>query len=175
MTNEAQNTTTWPSTVGGICIIVGGLSLFGGCIALTGMSEIEQLHTAIPFGKGELDEQLIADLAASASPQWVGTLISIANIVLSIVLAGTGMALLQRAPRSRRILLVWAGVYIVIMIAGTVATWMPRGDLIAVSSDVKGMFLAHLVISLPLYLALPTFLLWWLNRSHVRNEISLWR
>ncbi len=139
------------------------------------MSEIEQLHTAIPFGKGELDEQLIGDLAASAPSQWVGTLISIANIVLSIVLAGTGMALLQRAPKSRGVLLVWAVVYIVITIVGTVATWLPRGDLIATSSDVKGMFLAHLVISLPLYLALPIFLLWWLNRSHVRNEISLWR
>jgi hypothetical protein len=165
----------WPTTFGALCIVVGGLSLFGGCLALSGMSEIEQLHTAIPFGRGELDEQLIADLAASAPPQWVGTFISIANIVLSIVLAGTGMALLQRAPRSRGILLAWASVYIVITIAGTVATWMPRGDLIAASSDVKGMFLAHLVLSLPLYLALPTFLLWWLNRSHVRNEISLWR
>ena len=165
----------WPTTFGALCIVVGGLSLFGGCLALSGMSEIEQLHTAIPFGRGELDEQLIADLAASAPPQWVGTFISIANIVLSIVLAGTGMALLQRAPRSRGILLAWASVYFVITIAGTVATWMPRGDLIAASSDVKGMFLAHLVLSLPLYLALPTFLLWWLNRSHVRNEILLWR
>ena len=165
----------WPTTFGALCIVVGGLSLFGGCLALSGMSEIEQLHTAIPFGRGELDEQLIADLAASAPPQWVGTFISIANIVLSIVLAGTGMALLQRAPRSRGILLAWASVYIVITIAGTVVTWMPRGDLIAASSDVKGMFLAHLVLSLPLYLALPTFLLWWLNRSHVRNEILLWR
>jgi hypothetical protein len=165
----------WPTTFGALCIVVGGLSLFGGCLALSGMSEMEQLHTAIPFGRGELDEQLIADLAASAPPQWVGTFISIANIVLSIVLAGTGMALLQRAPRSRGILLAWASVYIVITIAGTVVTWMPRGDLIAASSDVKGMFLAHLVLSLPLYLALPTFLLWWLNRSHVRNEILLWR
>jgi len=164
----------WPTTFGALCIVVGGLSLFGGCLALSGMSEMEQLHTAIPFGRGELDEQLIADLAASAPPQWVGTFISIANIVLSIVLAGTGMALLQRAPRSRGILLAWASVYIVITIAGTVVTWMPRGDLIAASSDVKGMFLAHLVLSLPLYLALPTFLLWWLNRSHVRNETSLW-
>ena len=59
MTNDQQNTTMWPTTFGALCIVVGGLSLFGGCLALSGMSEIEQLHTAIPFGRGELDEQLI--------------------------------------------------------------------------------------------------------------------
>ncbi len=165
----------WPTTLGALCIVVGGLSLFGGCLALSGMSEIEQLHTAIPFGQGELNEQLLKDLAASALPQWIGTVVSIVNIVLSIVLAGTGMALLQRAPRSRRILLVWAVMYIVITISSTVATWMPRRELVTESSDVKGMFLADLVISMPLYLALPVFLLWWLNRSHVRNEIAHWR
>ena len=40
-------------------VFLGGLSLFGSCLSLLGMSEIEQLHTAIPFGKGELDESLL--------------------------------------------------------------------------------------------------------------------
>ena len=175
MTPETQNTTTWPTTLGAACIVVGGLSLFGGCLALTGMSEIEQLHTAIPFGKGELDEQLVAALASSAPSQWIGTLMTVVNILLSIVLAGTGMAMLQRAPTSRVILLSWAVVFIAISIATTAVTWMPRWELVASSSDVKGMFIAHLVISLPLYLALPVFSLWWLNRSQVRNEIAHWR
>jgi hypothetical protein len=175
LTNEGQNTTTWPTTFGAVCIVVGGLSFFGGCLALTSMSEIEQLHTAIPFGKGELDEQLLVELASSAPPQWVETFMSIMNIVLSVVLVGSGMAILQRAPKARTILLLWAVIHIVITITNTIVTWQPRWELVSSYPDVKGMFAAHLVIYLPMYLVLPVFLLWWLNRNHVRNEISHWR
>jgi hypothetical protein len=85
------------------------------------------------------------------------------------------MALLQRAPSARKTLLVWSVFYLLFSIASTVANWAPRMELVQQNNDVKGMFLAQLVISTPLYLALPVFLLIFLNRKRIRNEIAFWR
>jgi len=43
------------------------------------------------------------------------------------------------------------------------------------SSEVQAMFLAQIVISMPLYLILPIFLLIYLNKNQARNEVALWR
>jgi hypothetical protein len=169
-----QYSATWPTTVGACCIIVGGLSLFGGCLALTGMAEIEQLHTAIPFGDGELSEGLKIQLKATKPPEWITTTVTLSNIVFSIVLAGSGMALLQRAPKARMILFVWSVLYILFTIAAAIANWAPRMDLVKQNTEVQGMFLAQIVISTPLYLVLPVFLLIYLNRKQTRNEVASW-
>ena len=56
MTESPQTTETWPTTFGAVCTVVGGLMLFGGCLSYGGMSDLAQLHTAIPFGEGELSD-----------------------------------------------------------------------------------------------------------------------
>ena len=172
---DLQYSATWPTTVGACCIIVGGLSLFGGCLALTGMAEIEQLHTAIPFGDGELNEEIVAQLRATGPVKWLANIASLLNIILSIVLAGAGMALLQRAPKARLILLNWSSFYVVFTLVSAWVNWAPRMNLVEENAEVKGMFLAQLVISMPLYLVLPVFLLIYLNRKQTRNEVALWR
>ncbi len=175
MTESVQHTATWPTTFGAVCIVVGGLSLFGGCLALTGMAEIEQLHTAIPFGDGELGEELLAKLDASAPPKWITSVAELLNIVFSVILIAAGMALLQRSPKAKKILLFWSALYIVFTIGVAVVNWIPRMDLVKQNTEVKGMFLAQIVISMPLYLVLPVFLLIYLNRKQTQNEVSLWR
>jgi hypothetical protein len=175
LNEDVQHSETWPTTIGAVSIIVGGLSLFGGCLALTGMAEMEQLHTAIPFGDGELSDELVAQLKATAPAKWILNITTIANIVFSVILTWAGMALLQRAPSARKTLLVWSVFYLLFSIASAVANWAPRMELVQQNNDVKGMFLAQLVISTPLYLALPVFLLIFLNRKRIRNEIAFWR
>ena len=172
---DLQYSATWPTTIGAVCIVVGGLSLFGGCLALTGMAEIEQLHTAIPFGDGELNEELVKQLKATEPTAWIANIASIVNIVFSIVLGGAGMALLQRAPKARVTLLGWSILYGLFTIGAAILNWAPRMELVSQNKEVEGMFLAQLVISMPLYLALPVFLLIFLNRKQTRNEVALWR
>lgn len=158
-----------------MCIIVGGLSLFGGCLALTGMAEIEQLHTAIPFGDGELSEELVEQLNITALPNWFASVAATLNIVFSIVLAGAGMALIQRSTNARGTLLVWSMLYILFTVSAAAANWAPRMELVGQNSEVLGMFLAQITISMPLYLVLPIFLLIYLNRKQARNEVASWR
>ncbi len=139
------------------------------------MAEIEQLHTAIPFGEGELSEELMKHLKDTEPPAWIASTASILNILFSIVLAGAGMALLQRAPKARVTLLGWSVFYIFFTIASAVVNWIPRMELAKQNTEVKGMFLAQIVISMPLYLVLPVFLLIYLNRKQIRNEVASWR
>ena len=175
MTESIQHTATWPTTIGAVCIVVGGLSLFGGCLALTGMAEIEQLHTAIPFGDGELSDELLKQLDATAPSKWISSTGSTINIFFAIFLIGAGMALLQRVPKARKSLLAWSVLFILFTIGAAIVNWSPRMELVKQNSEVQGMFLAQIVISMPLYLILPVFLLFYLNTKQVRNELKLWR
>lgn len=139
------------------------------------MAEIEQLHTAIPFGEGEIGNALRTQLQETAPISWVSTLLSCLNILFSIVLTITGMALLQHVPRARVTLLWWAGLYIILNIGGVIVHWVPRWRLVQEHAEVKGMFLAQLMISTPLYLILPVFLLFFLNKNRIRSEVESWR
>ena len=172
---DIQNTATWPTTFGSICVVVGGLTLFGSCLSLSGMAEIEQLHTAIPFGEGEIGDALRGQLQETAPMSWVATLLSCLNILFSIVLTIAGMGLLQHAPKARVALLWWAGLYILLNIVGVIIHWVPRWELVQEHAEVQGMFLAQLVISTPLYLILPVFLLFFLNKNRIRSEVESWR
>jgi uncharacterized membrane protein len=139
------------------------------------MAEIEQLHTAIPYGEGELSEELTNQLKETEPAAWLASFASMLNIVFSVVLAGSGMALLQRAPRARVTLLYWSVFYVLFTFASAWLNWAPRMELVSQNKDVEGMFLAQLVISMPLYLALPVFLLIYLNLKQTRNEVANWR
>jgi len=175
LTDSAQYFVTWPTTVGACCVIVGGLSLFGGCLSLTGMAEIEQLHTAIPFGDGKISEELLKKLDASAPPRWISSIASALITVLSLFLIHAGVGLLKRVPSARKSLLVWSMLYIFSTFAAAIINWIPRMPLVREYAEVQGMFLAQIMISLPLYLVLPVFLLIYLNKKQVRNEVALWR
>ena len=161
--------------MGACCIIVGGLSLFGGCLSLTGMAEIEQLHTAMPFGEGEMSEELLEQLDATSPPIWLTSITSSLITILSLVLMYVGVGLLKRVPTARRALLVWSVLYVLTTIASAIINWLPRMHLVQENAEVHGMFLAQIVISMPMYLVLPIFLLIYLNKKQVRNEVALWR
>ena len=157
-----------------MCIVVGGLSLFGGCLSLTGVSEIEQLHTAVPFGEGEMSKSVMDSLAATAPPTWISSVASVLVILFSFSLIAFGMSLLLRNPNAPKRLKWWAGLYILFSIASIIVQWVPRMELVQSDSMVQALFLAQLTISLPLYLFLPVCLLIWLNRTAIRNEIKSW-
>jgi len=170
-----QYSETWPTTVGSVCIVVGGLSLFGGCLSLTGMSEIEQLYSAVPFGEGEMNEEIILALSVHAPPAWMTTFGSMLVILFSLALTFFGASLLQRSPGAVLKLKCWSVLYIVFTLLMVIINWVPRVSLIESESTVKGLLLAQLTISIPLYLVLPIFLLFFLNSKKVRNELLLWR
>ena len=175
MNIQSKQTSTWPNVVGAICIVFGGLSLFGSCLGFLGMSEIEQLHTAIPFGKGELDDSFLLQLQVAGPAIWLIRLFQILSMLLSLFLLYQGMLLLQRDSRAIFCLFCWSYSSIILSILSLILNWIPRWSLIATNSEIKGMFLAHLLISLPIALLLPVFLLIFLNKRHIKTEVVQWR
>lgn len=174
MTESPQTTETWPTTFGAICTVVGGLMLFGGCLSFGGMSDLAQLHTAIPFGEGELSESIVEALASHGPPYWLIRVTTIIQILLSLMLLSQGLFLIQRVPSSIKWLLCWSWLYIAASLTQVVVNWLPRMELVQTNSEIQGMFLAQLLISIPLYLALPVFMLYWLNKKRIKNEVSGW-
>ena len=140
-----------------------------------GMSEIEQLHTAIPYGEGEMNELVRTQLLETAPSKGVVQLISGLLIFFAIVLIYLGIGLIQFSKQSIVLLKWWSICFIVLKLSTVALTWLPRGELIRDNSEIKGMFLAQLLISVPMYLILPIFLLIFLNKSHIKSEISSWR
>jgi len=139
------------------------------------MSEIEQLHSAIPFGEGEMSEEVYEALASHAPPAWISSVTSMLVILFSLTLIGLGMSLLQRDKRAVKRLIWWSVLYATFTVASVCISWIPRMDLVSEHSAVQALFLAQLMIALPMYLLLPVFLLIYLNCSKVRNELTLWR
>ena len=172
--NEQQWESTWPTTMGSVCVVVGGLLLFGGCLSLTGMSSFEQLHTATMLPGAEANDALMEQLAAEGPPRWVAGLAGLIRAVLSLILIGGGMGLLQRRRRSPRLLLIWSVVFIIVTITMAAVQWAPRWSLVQESVDAHGLFLAEALISMPLYLALPVIMLIVLRRASIRHETEGW-
>jgi hypothetical protein len=139
------------------------------------MGELEQLHTALPFGEPKLSESIREALVDTSPAAWVISSSSMLVILFSIALVALGMSLLQRNPRAIGRLKWWASLYIIFTITTVCLNWVPRLDLIQTDQPILALFLAQLMIYLPLYLLLPFFLLVYLNLAKVRNELKLWR
>ena len=129
----------------------------------------------MPFGEGEMSEELLEQLDATSPPIWLTSITSSLITILSLVLMYVGVGLLKRVPTARRALLVWSVLYVLTTIASAIINWLPRMHLVQENAEVHGMFLAQIVISMPMYLVLPIFLLIYLNKKQVRNEVALWR
>ncbi len=172
--DERQWNSSWPTTMGAVCVVVGGLLLFGGCLSLTGMSTFAQLHTATMLPGAEANDALMEQLAAEGPPQWVAGLGGLIRLILALTLIGGGMGLLQRRRRSRVLLLIWSVVFIVVTITMAAVQWAPRWNLVQESVDARSLFLAEALISMPLYLALPVIMLIVLCREAIRHETEGW-
>ena len=149
----------------GISVLACGIGSLTGAIAA-------QMREGID---GEMSEELLKKLQATAPLEGVANLFSGLNILFALALTVFGMNLLQEHPKARTRLFVWSVLYILLTIAGIIINWTPRLPLIQENSEVQGMFLAQLLISMPMYLILPIFLLIFLNRKQVRSEIASWR
>tara|TARA_Y100001968_G_C19134996_1_gene608617 strand:+ start:71 stop:598 length:528 start_codon:yes stop_codon:yes gene_type:complete len=170
-TNQLQ----WVTVCGAICVIVGGLMLFGGCLGLSGMDELQQLHTAIPIGDGEMSDSLQAELIEHGPPMWFARVNSICVVCFSLFLLMQGIFLIQRDPKVPRRLILWSFCFIIFTFVVVLMNWVPRWLLVASNSEVKAMFLAQLLIAMPMQLALPVGLIIFFNKQKVKADIAQWR
>lgn len=169
---QPAGTPIWPTTVGAVGVVVGGLQCYGGCVAIGGLDPISALHTATQLPGG--DDPVLAALMAQGPPTALAVTMGGIEAVMAIVLILASIALIQHRRGARRLLRCWSTAALALVVVATVIAWAPRWSLVAEHDAAEAAFVAWLVIRVPLTVALPIFLLAWFSRSSIRDEMARW-
>jgi hypothetical protein len=190
--------TTWPRVVGIIVVVIASLGImqYGLCapIGLLAASLMGSAFESIAESQPNTGlEGTVAQMEALQDYTLVNLASNGAALVLSIMLLIGGIGLLRRRPWARRGLLAWAvlrmihalpAVYIGYMMhrvqfdamkdaaaSGTAGAGQPP----MVILDLASAFgVVGVVIGLVFAWALPVFMLIWLSRWRIRDEMATW-
>jgi len=152
----------WPVVVGVIAIVLSALGLFGGVCGLAMLSLAKPFMQKMPNMPADVME---------ITPALIG--MTAVNLGLSVILLAVGIGLLKRRAWSVRLGKVWAVVNIIavivnIIVAPRMATAQSGNQAEAVGASV-GMFCGAIFS-----LAFPVFLLIWLFRARIKQEVASW-
>jgi len=165
-------TAIWPTTFGAVGVVVGGLRCYGGCVAIGGLDPISALHTATQLPGG--DDPVLAALVEEGPPVALAMAMAGIESVMAIGLILASIALIQHRRTARRLLLWWSVAALALVVVATLVAWAPRWSLVGEHDAAEAVFVAWLVIKVPLTVALPIFLLAWLRRPSIRDEMARW-
>lgn len=171
--DEPASRSTWPTVVGVVSIVFGGLGVVGAI--------------ATPFTAG------MAPPDANMPPPPEGAALFIQGaqnclaLILAVVLLTGGIGLLQRRGWSRPTLMGWSIAKLILVAIGIVVGFLGGGAAqieqmnqqfadagmdFAVS---QGMVITATIVSAIWFAAWPIFLLIWFSRGTIKNEVDAWR
>lgn len=178
--NDPGAPSSWPTTLGVICIVFGGLGL-----ACYGCGSVQ---TALgPWMAGMVPEE-----QRPATPQGLQLVVQVAQMctafALSVWLLVAGIGLTRRRPWSRAHCMGWSVVKILLVVVGTVAGALFAPDSVQQVNDqlsqggrqtppftmTTQIIYIILLISLLWFLVWPVVLLLWFSRASVKAEVEAW-
>lgn len=177
---EEPPATTWPTVLGVIGIILSVLGLLGGCVTLFMPLFMPQFLQMLRDG-GNMPEEDINDIANNMPPDWVMYVGGAVGLLLSIWLLVSCIRLMKRRQAGARSLFAWAVVNMVWMLINLVGTILltpavtppanaPAGAQAA--SDV--MQIASTMCGFLIGAAYPIFVIFWMLRSRIKQEVAMW-
>lgn len=177
----APRPSRWPAIIGTIALVFGILATLGGCGGLVMMPFMEAIMEAAP------NQQNPGLAGLSDWKQWTipGSILSMA---LGVLLVVGGSGLLRRRGWGRRVCLGWAGLKMVLVIfMATIQYQMAIDQAEAMKNDpnfqalpaqfagfIQSFGMISVIISVILGWALPVFLLVWLSRRKIRDDVKTW-
>ena len=180
-----QRPTNWPMVIGTIAIVFGsGGILVGlwGAAAPLGMRLFE-------WAMEQSQPSAVVELQVDAMQAWLPwTVVSslLATAIAMLLLLG-GIRLTKRRRSSMRLLKFWAAMKIPVVVIVTVAGILAQERQFEIMSQSSGgiptpfgggfadlMMVMGLVFGLAWGWALPVFLLIWLTRGKIKNEVAGW-
>jgi hypothetical protein len=178
--------TKWPKVVGIIGIVVGGVGGLGACCGVVGALATSWLSKLaegqpVPPGGGPSPAE-----AMQAMAKHQGLIIALCVIALPIatMLIVGSVRLVRRRAGSPTLLLYWSAIKILETLGGTWAGFIMAKDQVQLAKKTAAtpaaaewaakFATAQLVGGLVLGMALPIFLLIWLNRARIRDETAAW-
>lgn len=173
--------TTWPTVCGVIGIIWGGLSLMCGCAGYFSVAMMKWFASMVPAGDPEAEELAVQVhvMERFALATYVLTTIS---LLLAVLLMVGSIGLLRRRRWSRKALSGWAMAGIILVLANLVYQYALHMATKARMSELgssmppgsEAIFIATLIAILVFGWAWPVFLLIWLSRPKIRDEVNRW-
>lgn len=163
----------WPKAIGIISIVFASLSLLcGACGLFQNISAIAQGGAKIQLPN--------AQPVTLPPPPMLSVVLQVASVLWAIMLLIAGIMTLRRTPAGRLIHLVYAGVAIILTIAGTFIGWAAFQQTVAavqkepsmkqMAGMMQGIAYGSFCIILTLGLGYPAFLLVWFGAIKRRPE-----
>jgi hypothetical protein len=158
--------TKWPKVIGIIAIVLASLALFGGLCGI-----VQQVAG---------DFWPTPDSDPFELPPWwetYGLVNQLVGFAVAAVLLAGGIMLVRRRPAARPLLLGYSAFVIILTVANGFLTYLLIAQLTADGAPqelVRTMSVAVVIGSI-LGLAWPMFLIIWLMRRPIRDEVATWQ
>lgn len=181
----------WPSVVGVLCMVFGGLGVLGGVWgAASNIMMLLGTMPVQPMGGGPTNIDLLPTFRTMA-PLVIGG--EALKVVLSVALILVGVAIHKRKPIARPAAVWWSIAKIVLSIAVAAVTAWVQYEIMSevidamsqdpnVPAQMKGVMSGVMAGAIGMAVlfgiawggALPIFLLIWFTRARVRAEVQRW-
>ena len=177
----APRPSRWPVIIGTIAIVFGILGALGGCGGLIMGPVVEALFESMPI-------QQNPGLAGLSKWKHLTIPVSLSSLALGILLLVGGIGLYRRRRWGRRVLMGWAGMKMILVIFSAALQYQMAIDQAEamrnepgfqtlpapMASLLQSFGLIGVFISVFWGWALPVFLLVWLSRRKIRDEVQSW-
>lgn len=177
----APQPSRWPAFIGTIALVFGILATLGGCAGLVMMPFMDAIMEAVP------NQQNPGLAGLSDWKQWTipGSILS---MTLGVLLVVGGSGLLRRRGWGRRVCLGWAVLKMALVIFMAIIQYQIAIDQAEAmrnepgfqslpapfASFLQSFGIIGVIISVIWGWALPVFLLVWLSRSKICDEVKTW-
>ena len=173
---------TWPTAIGVIAIVLGGVGALGGCVGAFSPLFMGMMQSIVPEGQVTGLESMM-DWAV-----WL-VAVSIVSMLIAVLLLVAGIGVIKRRAWGPKVALVWAGLKMIFVIVHSVAGYliqiaqfeamandqnMPAGMGAFVGSLMQAFGIFGLLIGVLWGWALPVFLFIWFARKKIRTETAGW-
>ncbi len=177
---------TWPTVIGVIAIVLGGLGALFGCLGAFSPLFMGMMQSVVPEGQVTGLEGMM-DWAV-----WL-VAVSIVSMLIAVLLLVAGIGITKRRAWGPKVALVWAGLKMIFVIVHSVASYliqiaqfeamqeamandqnMPAGMGALMGSLMQAFGIFGLLIGVLWGWALPVFLFIWFARKKIRTETAGW-
>jgi hypothetical protein len=186
--------TTWPKTLGIVCIVIGILGMLGNGLAvaftiLTGPMMDFFAKQVAQSDPGQAAQMREVDFSLQSGGLF-GQISAVASLLWALILVVSGVMLIRRSRNARFYCMTWASVKILLLGAGlavgllvTQPGWIAHLEELAPTNDFAAMQLRQAqgaigpalgFIMTAVFASLPLFVLLWCMRGRIRSEMRSW-
>jgi len=172
---------TWPTIIGVIAIVFGilGILVYGVC-GIVGQFFGGQFMSMMNTPDAD------AQIAAMEQYKWLNVGVGLLQAILAVLLLVAGIAMTRRRANCRSMAMMWACAKILIVALGSaVGFFAQQAQFEAIAQQQAtvppgmqqmqgGMLIVGVAFGVAWGWALPIFMLIWLNRQKVRDEVAGW-